>query len=112
MRVRLLVNVIGVNGHLAVRKVLSRNIFIQARKLQAWPIFNERVRCGKLCKKNGLGNSDCCARYITGCISKNLTLYKNAWQTKLTIGKWSSLLILQQQQSHDQNKVKNVNILK
>ena len=47
-------------------------------------------------------NSSCilCRRYttytyrITGCISKNLTLYKNACQTKLTIGKWSSLLIL------------------
>ena len=36
-----------------------------------------------------------------GCISKNLTLYINACQTKQTIGKWSSLLILQQQLSHD-----------
>ena len=33
-------------------------------------------------------------------------------QTKLTIGKWSSLLIHQQQLSHDQNKDKNGNILK
>ena len=48
----------------------------------------------------------------TGCVSKNLTLYKNAHQTKPTIGKWSSLLILQQMLSHDQNKVKNWNILK
>ena len=31
---------------------------------------------------------------------------------KPTIGKWSSLLIFQQQLSHDQNKVKNENILK
>ena len=51
------------------------------------------------------------AAMCTGCISKNLTLNKNA-QTKLTIGKWSSLLIHQQQLSHDQNKVKNLNILK
>ena len=47
-----------------------------------------------------------------GCISKNLTLNKNAHQIKPTIGKWSSLLILQQQLSHDQNKVKNESILK
>ena len=45
-------------------------------------------------------------------ISKNLTLYKNAHQTKPTIGKWSSLLMLQEQLSHDQSKVKNGNILK
>ena len=32
-------------------------------------------------------------------------LDKNAFQTKLTIGKWSSLLILQQQLSHDQDNV-------
>ena len=38
---------------------------------------------------------------------QNLTLNKNACQTKLTIGKWSSLLIFQQEISHDQNKVKN-----
>ena len=48
----------------------------------------------------------------TGCVSKNLTLYKNACQTKPTIGKGTSLLILQQQLSHDQNKAKNGNILK
>ena len=30
----------------------------------------------------------------TGCVSKNLTANKNACQTKLTIGKWSSFLIL------------------
>ena len=43
----------------------------------------------------------------TGCISKNLTLYKTACRTMLTFGKWSSLLILQWQVSLDQNKVKN-----
>ena len=54
----------------------------------------------------------CNTTNYTGCVSKNLTLYKNAHQTKLTIGKWSSLLILQQQLSHGQNKVKKGNILK
>ena len=48
-------------------------------------------------------------RGYTGWISKNLMLYKNVHQTKLTIGKCSSLLILQQQLSHGQNKVKNGN---
>ena len=48
----------------------------------------------------------------TGCVSKNLMLHKNAHQTKPTNGKWSFLLILQQQLSHDQNKVKKGNILK
>ena len=38
--------------------------------------------------------------------------YKNVHPTKLIIGKWSSLLILQQQLSLDQKKVKNGNILK
>ena len=47
-----------------------------------------------------------------GCISKNLMLYKNALQTKLAFGKWSTLLILLQQLPPDQNKVKNINILK
>ena len=47
-----------------------------------------------------------------GCVSKNLMLYKNSHQTKLTFGKWSSLLILQWQVSLDQKKVKNRNILK
>ena len=40
----------------------------------------------------------------TGCISKNLMPNKNVCQTKLTVGKWSSLLILQQQLSHDKTK--------
>ena len=47
-----------------------------------------------------------------GSISKNLTHYKTVHQTKLTFGKCSSLLILQQQLSHGQNKVKNGNFLK
>ena len=37
----------------------------------------------------------------TGCISKNLTLYKNAHWTKLIVEKWSTLLILQWQLSLD-----------
>ena len=48
----------------------------------------------------------------TGCISKNLTLYKNNHWIKLIFGKWSPLLILQLQLSLGQNKVKNGNILK
>ena len=51
-------------------------------------------------------------RIYTGCISKNLTVYKNARHTKPTFHKWSSLLILQQYLSLDQSKVKNGNILK
>ena len=41
----------------------------------------------------------------TGCVSKNLTLYKNAPQTKPTFGKWSSLIILLLQLSLDPTKV-------
>ena len=41
----------------------------------------------------------------TGCASKNLKLYINTHQTKAKTGKWSSLLLLQQQLHHDQNKI-------
>ena len=58
---------------------------------------------------NGINNNNG-TFYSAGCVSKNLTLYKNAHKTKPTIGTWSSLLI--QLLSHDQNKVKNGNILK
>ena len=49
----------------------------------------------------------------TGCIIKNLTLYINAWQTKPTFGKWSSLIILLLHLSLDWTKVlKNVKCFK
>ena len=48
----------------------------------------------------------------TGWVSKNLTLYKNACQTKPTSGKCYSLFTHRWQPSLDQNKFKNRNILK
>ena len=52
------------------------------------------------------------SRYNTGCVSKNLMLYKNTHWTKLIFEKWSSLLILQWQLSLYKHKVKNWNVLK
>ena len=55
---------------------------------------------------------------IGGLTFCNIQIWRNTYRvrkntpTKPTIGKWSSLLILQQQLSHDQNKIKNENILK
>ena len=48
----------------------------------------------------------------TGCVSKNLMLYKNAQQTKPTFLKWSSLIILLLQLSLDQTKVKKLKCFK
>ena len=49
----------------------------------------------------------------TGCVSKNLMLYKNARQTKPTFGKWSSLILLLQLSLEQTTKVlKNLNVLK
>ena len=56
--------------------------------------------CGEIKKKGHL-----LAVGSTGCVSKNLTLYKNARQTKPTFGKWSSLIIFLLQLSLDQTKV-------
>ena len=53
-----------------------------------------------------------CIFYQVNLTGSGLFKYEHAHQTKLTIGKWSSLLIFQQQLSHDQNKVKTGNILK
>ena len=48
----------------------------------------------------------------TGCVNKNLTLFKNACWTKSKVEKWSSLPILRLQLSLDQTKFQNLNVLK
>ena len=81
------------------------------KKTQLWPfLFGKSKTCARdhvqSYSRTLIHTCNIWHTIYTGCVSKNLTLYKNVHWTKLILEKWASLLILQWHLSLDKNKVK------